>query len=1397
MQFISKSLTRLKLRGSFDTVIAEADAARDSGDWANAARLYGKAVRLEEGKSWAWVQYAHALKESGSATAAVDAYERAMALSPDDIDPLLHLCHLLKRLGHPAAIERFGHLRDLTGDMSINDEISRLTAFHGRVNAKPESHSAATLKAAKDKVAVPVSVVPRAALPTSLEPGLHARSRGVRFVALDRSGRRRHKLRLSVDGRKVWSGWNSAKPDQVDGVSRFDAILSFSEPSVPTDVRRVRVEAATIGLEPSAGVIELPYASRFSGRFRIVERGSASCIVVASFVDCEGLTTKPFIRVVASDETNVEIGLLQATVRGLDDGSVQLECRAKVFCSSDAVAELAVYPMWSTAALSRHASIDDKEDQRRLVGESDFQATDVAPNVRLERVRRGSVSGWAILPTSPDAKLVVDILHGETVLGSGIAARQRSDLATAFGTTGAHAYEIEIAPALPEGIELQARVRSPNGAANTAFSQTLPPAHGLLQHRANWEGLLSGLVEPPPLSDDGFQPSVAAVVLNRNGANLLRELFSSIAKFNTYQKLEILVIDHESTDHSEAVCQNFSRNLNVKFLKRGFNASFSNSNNFGASQVDADLVFFLNNDTCFVEDVIPQLVCHFKRMEVGAVGLRLVDRWSDYLDDLAAPPIDQHLGVFFRDTSGRPSMYELRAAPSAESVKRSVIRTPAVTAAALLMRRSDFLDIGGFDERYFYGQEDVDLCLRLGAAGKAILSDNRVAIAHLRGFTRLHEARVDVHFARSQARNRELINRSHARSVHRQFRANLLDRSQLTASPVQIALIVTSLDPETLAGDVFTAQELAKSLADLLPKCEIRLVAPDANRNIDVSGFDIIICMRDDFDARKYSNLSPACHVVYWIRNNFDRFLKSENWQFADDIWISSERERTRFEEQTGLNAKLLRIATNAEHFSAATPDAVYACDYCFTGTRWALHREISVNLVPSAIGGTFRIFGAGWDKDPIFAPYAFGSLRYSEMARVYASTRIVIDDANHVTVESGSVNSRVFDAIAAGALPLTNGLIGAEEVFGGALPTYSSGQELQDALSTYLEDEGARLAKVHELRSIVERDHTYARRATDVEAFLRQAERRRPSVAIKIAAPKHDKREEWGDFHFAEALRHSLARLGVRSGIFLLNEWDNAAANACDVSLVLRGLSRAKLHAHQVNLLWVISHPDKVSLDEYREYDHVFAASDTLLGELKSRDVASSLALQCTDTRRFRPGGVPIADAPDVLFVGNSRGVMRPIVSDAIAAGLDLHVYGEGWTGLIPSNYVKGTHIPNDELPRWYASAGVVLNDHWPSMIEADLVSNRVFDILAAGGSCISDANAGLERAFGSAVETYSDAPDLRRRVEQILQTRRNNRDAELELANQIERDHSFDRRATLISDVINDLMSASQLTH
>ena len=97
-----------------------------------------------------------------------------------------------------------------------------------------------------------------------------------------------------------------------------------------------------------------------------------------------------------------------------------------------------------------------------------------------------------------------------------------------------------------------------------------------------------------------------------------------------------------------------------------------------------------------------------------------------------------------------------------------------------------------------------------------------------------------------------------------------------------------------------------------------------------------------------------------------------------------------------------------------------------------------------------------------------------------------MLDDANHVTAPWGSVNSRVFDALASGCLVITNGELGSKDTFSSLLPVFSSGQDLKEKLDFYLSNTTERLSLTTKLRSIVLANHTYDHRAMELAVILK-----------------------------------------------------------------------------------------------------------------------------------------------------------------------------------------------------------------------------------------------------------------------------------------------------------------------
>ncbi|MCT9818765.1 hypothetical protein N3K63_00550 [Microbacterium sp. W1N] len=285
---------------------------------------------------------------------------------------------------------------------------------------------------------------------------------------------------------------------------------------------------------------------------------------------------------------------------------------------------------------------------------------------------------------------------------------------------------------------------------------------------------------------------------------------------------------------------------------------------------------------------------------------------------------------------------------------------------------------------------------------------------------------------------------------------------------------------------------------------------------------------------------------------------------------------------------------------------------------------------------------------------------------------------------------------------------------------------------------------------------------------------------AIKTAAPAGLGAEWWGDTHFARGLAAALRELGQDVVIDSIGARDRPSHHLDDVELVLRGPEAIAPHTHATSLMWIISHPDQIAPDETAQFDHVFAASESWARYARPTLGAIETLLQCTDARQFHPTGV--ANSDRIVFVGTARGIPRPSVIEPIRAGFEVDVIGPDWTGWIPASSVVATGISNTELPALYESAHVVLNDHWPAMQRAGFVSNRLFDVVAAGGRAISDSVDGIDELFGGMVQTYETIPELLTLLSRDPHELFPQGDIATAISRAVREQHSFDARAATL---------------
>lgn len=221
-----------------------------------------------------------------------------------------------------------------------------------------------------------------------------------------------------------------------------------------------------------------------------------------------------------------------------------------------------------------------------------------------------------------------------------------------------------------------------------------------------------------------MKPKVTIVFPIFNGWEDTRDCLTSIKNLN-YPKedLKIIIIDNASTDGSVEAIKKLTnskiKGLRIKLIENKENLGFAKAVNQGVKKATSELILITNNDVVFEKDCLKELVKAITgNSEIGAVGGKIY--WKNQ-DKIAIDGfrLNPYLGYHQFDLSGLDRKRERDWVPG----------------TGLLTKRKLLLDLGGFDEGYFFYFEDIDFCLRAKKAGFKLLYTPRAILFHGYGRT--------------------------------------------------------------------------------------------------------------------------------------------------------------------------------------------------------------------------------------------------------------------------------------------------------------------------------------------------------------------------------------------------------------------------------------------------------------------------------------------------------------------------------------------------------------------------------------------------------------------------------------------------------------------------------------
>ncbi len=252
-------------------------------------------------------------------------------------------------------------------------------------------------------------------------------------------------------------------------------------------------------------------------------------------------------------------------------------------------------------------------------------------------------------------------------------------------------------------------------------------------------------------------PGVSIVIPTRDRLDLLRPCIDSILARTRDVAFEIIVVDNGSREEATHVYLDALRAAGHVVIDADIPFNYSRLNNLAVKRASHPYVCLLNNDVEVLEDDwLTSMAALLDDAEVGVVGATLL--WPSR--------IVQHGGVVMGPQLA--ARHAFTSCLDGEAGYGDMLlverRHSAVTAACLLLRRDDYLVVGGLDEVAFpVTFNDVDLCLKVGALGKAIVMTPRARLLHKesasRGLdlTREKHARSRKEMAALRARWAEIL----------------------------------------------------------------------------------------------------------------------------------------------------------------------------------------------------------------------------------------------------------------------------------------------------------------------------------------------------------------------------------------------------------------------------------------------------------------------------------------------------------------------------------------------------------------------------------------------------------------------------------------------------------------
>src|ERR1700730_14426841 len=674
----SRTAGQLQRFGGKPSVITLADRAQSTGQWQRAARLSRTALDRNPLNPPIWVQYGHALKETGKLAQDEAAYRRAISEEPTVADTHLQLGHALKRQGRIEEAHA-AYLRCCALDPSSPDALHELEGL---------GWSQAQAAELRDMLG----------------------SDGVQL-----SGR-------EVAERLRYERW----------VAQYDTLHD-------ADRAAIRAHITELVKRPLISVVVPVYNTEEQYLREMIESVLRQLYPHWELCLADDASTKPHIQQVLREfstldsrikfvrrETNGHIAATTNTALELAVGEFVALLDHDDLLSETALYEIAVEVDAHPDADVIYSDSDSIDDAGRR--SEPYFKTDWNPELMLGYnivnhlgvYRRALVEEVGCLGVGFEGGQDYDLML--RVAEASAPSRIRHIPAVLY-----HWRRNASSPSFSEA-SMERCVVAARGAVRQHLERTGVQAHiEPVPGAPIWTRVIYLLPRERPL--------VSIIVPTRDRADFLARCADDVLKRPDYEPLELVIVDNDSVEaETRRVFTRLRQDSRVRIIQHPGRFNYSAINNHAVREARGHIVVLLNNDVDVISSGwLEEMVSHALRPEVGAVGAKLL------YPDGRVQHAGVFLGV--AGLAGHLHQLIGRADPGSFGRAILTATVSAVTGACLAVRKSVYEEVGGLDEvNLALAYNDVDLCLKIIERGYRNVSTPNAELCHWESASRGSDA---------------------------------------------------------------------------------------------------------------------------------------------------------------------------------------------------------------------------------------------------------------------------------------------------------------------------------------------------------------------------------------------------------------------------------------------------------------------------------------------------------------------------------------------------------------------------------------------------------------------------------------------------------------------------------